>query len=320
MKKYIVFLFFSLLLFKGYSQFSLKGEAQNYIYAQNPTIKYPIDTSLKNFEEYNFENTETWEFANTSILGSAQIPLSFISKKNIGFQDGNIFFNNYHYAIDKIKYYEVQKFPFSQINYLIGSKLEQSARITHAQNIKNRFLFGIDAMGLSSSGFYDLNQRSRNFGFSFYGHYASMNNRYHLKTNFTYSSVKINELGGIQEDILTTPSQNKLFFTNLIDDATTKQSQFNIELINSYHFGVFSIDSLNDTTKVRYFYPTFGIDYSIGTSIVKQSFVDYATDSSYGVFYQNKDSLYYTPESTIGQQFLSAAVYRRKQAVYQNPV
>ena len=84
------------------AQFSLKGETQTYYFEENPSVTYQIDTSLKDFEEYNYENVEGWEYFNTSILGTSQQKISFDRSKKKGFQDGNVFFNNYKYDIEKI--------------------------------------------------------------------------------------------------------------------------------------------------------------------------------------------------------------------------
>lgn len=278
------------------AQFSLKGETQTYYYEENPSITYQIDTSLKNFEEYNYENVEGWEYFNTSILGTSQQKLSFerISKK--GFQDGNVFFNNYKYDIEKIKYYNTEKYPYSELSYLIGQRLEQKAQLKHAQNIKNRFRFALDASGISSSGIYSLNQRTRDFGLSFYGIYSSKNNRYHLEADLNYSSIKVNEFGGVVDDILTEQKQNKLFYITNLSDATNKQSTLSVRLKNSYDLGFSRTDSINDTLKVKTFYPVFRLEYSIGTNIVRQSFSDYQPDSLFYYnmnYFQNVDSTVY---------------------------
>lgn len=278
------------------AQFSLKGETQTYYYEENPSISYQIDTSLKDFEEYNYEYAEGWEYFNTSIMGTSQQKLSFQRNNSTGFQDGNIFFNNYKYDIDKIRYYNTEKYPYSELSYLIGQRLEQKVQLKHAQNVKNRFKFAIDVTGISASGLFSLNQRTRNFGISFYGIYSSKNNKYHLETDFTFSSIKVNENGGVVEDVLTDSSPNKLFYSTYLDDATNKQSTLSLKLKNSYDLGFARIDSINDTLKVKTFYPVFRMEYSIGTNIVRQGFSDYQPDSLYYTnmnFYQNKDSTVY---------------------------
>lgn len=272
------------------AQFSLEGEIQTYYYEKNPSVTYQIDTSLQNFEAYNYENTDDWEYFNTSIFGTAQQKLSFERSSKKGFQDGNIFFNNYKYDIDRIKYYNTQKFPYSELSYLIGQRLEQKVGLQHAQNVKNRFRFAIDAKGMSASGIYSLNQRVRNFGISFYGIYSSKNDRYHLETDIVYVSIKANEIGGIQPDVLTGDAvPNKLFYNDStwISEAIAKQSTLSLALKNKYDFGFVKLDSINDTLNVNRFYPVFRLSHSIGTNIVKQGFVDYLSKTS-------NDSLFYT--------------------------
>ncbi|MGB0885592.1 MAG: putative porin [Chitinophagales bacterium] len=297
MKQISAITFFITVFFSLNAQFSLQGEVQKYYYAQEPNELTQIDTSLTDFEEYNFEYTDDWEYFNTSILGTAQQPLSFKWNRKKGFQDGNIFFNNYKYDIDNLRYFETEKFPYSEIFYSIGTKLEQKAGLVHAQNIKNRFKFAAELKGMSASGLYSLNQRTRNFGSSFYGIYSSKNERYKLEGNFTYSAIKVSEIGGIKEDILNSTSQNKLFYTSYLDNAINKHSTLSVSLKNSYGFGFARLDSINDTLAVKKYYPVFKLKHSIGTNIVKQSFYDYSPDSTFYLYenqyFQNIDSLNY---------------------------
>tara|TARA_B110000908_G_C10248521_1_gene450360 strand:+ start:794 stop:2665 length:1872 start_codon:yes stop_codon:yes gene_type:complete len=290
-KKNLTYLFSvaSILLF---SQLYTEGELKDYTYKANPNQIYHLDTGIINFEEYNFEQQEAWEYFNIGIIGSAEQKLNFVWDTKKGLKDGSIFFNNYKFSIDKIKRYNVQKFPYSELSYSIGANTEQIARLQHAQNIKNRFKFALDVYGMSGNGAFDGNQRIRNVAVSFYGDYASKNNRYHLGTDFTYSTLKGNETGGVIEDVLTDIRETKLFYTTNLSNTVMKQQTLEFALQNSYGFGFTKLDSLTDSTNLKTFHPVFKIKHLIGIETVNNNTLSTgANDSLYfGEFFQYADS------------------------------
>lgn len=277
-----------------FSQYHTEGELKNYSYESEPNKVYSIDTSITNFEEYNFEQQTGWEYFNIGIIGSAEQKLDFYWDKKKGLKTGSIFFNNYKFSIEKIKRYNVQKYPYSELSYTIGSNTEQIIRLKHAQNVKNRFKFAADIYGMTSNGAFDKNQRTRNIALSFYGDFSSKNNRYHIGADVTYSSLKISETGGVIEDVLTDVKETKQFYTTNLTDAATRQQTLEFALKNSYGFGFFQLDSLNDTTKLRTFYPTFKVKHSIGIETVKNDFLSKSENDSiyFNDFFQYSDSTF----------------------------
>jgi hypothetical protein len=294
LKKHFLSYLFSLGSILLFSQFNTTGEVKNYSYESEPNKLYSLDSSIINFEEYNFEQQDGWEYFNIGIIGSAEQKLCFVWDKKKGLKDGSIFFNNYKFRKETIKRYNVEKFPYSQLAYSIGSNLEQIVRVTHAQNIKNRFKFALDVFGVSSSGAFDQNQRTRNVALSFYGDYASKNNRYHLGTDLTYSSIKVNETGGVIEDVLTDVRETKLFYTTNLSSAVTKQQTLEFALKNSYGFGFHQMDSITDSTNLRTFYPRFQAKHSIGIETVNNSLLSDGTIDSlfFNDFYQDTDTTF----------------------------
>jgi len=273
------------------AQYNTEGELKQYYFDKNPDEKFQIDTGLLNFEEYNFEKQELWEYYNLGRIGTAHQSLSFNWNRRKGFKDGNVFFENYMYDISRIKRYKTTKFPYSELSYLMGSAVEQIARIVHAQNIKNRFEFALDVQGVSSNGTYRESNRTRNIALSFYGKYASKNNRYHLGVDFTYSTIKVSENGGILEDVLTDRKESKQFYTSNISNAITEQSTLSFLIHNSYDFG-FNKTREIDSLKITKFTPIFRLKHSIGTNITNNSFLGKNANDSlfYGSFLQSIDS------------------------------
>lgn len=271
-----------------------KGEAKYYYHLNEPLRLMAIDTNIQNYEEYSSEYQEDWEYFNSSTLGSAQQKIAFEWNAKKGFQDGNVFFKNYQFYLPEQKRYIVEKYPYSEAFYRIGTQFEQIAHLVHAQKIKNSFDFGINAKGFSSNGIYSQSQKIRNVALSFYGNFYTKNQRYKVGASLSYNNIRTREIGGVVENVLSEAKSNKLFYTTYLNDATYKSNLFSVNVENEYRFGIQQTDSINDSTEIKHFYPTFSLNYSIGTNIYGQNFMDKSpNDTFYQAFYQGEDSLVY---------------------------
>jgi hypothetical protein len=278
-----------------HAQFESERETRTYSYSTNPDISYDIDTGIHNLEEYNFLQKEGWEFWGLGNVGLAHRPMTLNWDYKKGFKSGMRNFDRYKFSRDKIKYYNIEK-PLSEIYYSIGSNREHIFKGSHAQNIKNRFEYGIDFNRISSLGTYQ-NQQTRNAGFSMYTKYSSKNNRYHLDVDLALSQIKAEENGGLIADIVnpTVPGVfNPQLYPTYLSDGITTHNNLQVLMTNSYDFGFFKIDSVSDSLAVRKFYPVFRISHSFGTGKNTFGFKDKSPDENYyGDFFQISDSVYY---------------------------
>lgn len=284
-----VFSFFTCFLF------AQQGETDYYYYQHETDNTIPIDTSLYDPYEYNFMDYFVWDYFNIGNTGQAHYLTTFRPDFKAGFKDGMNAFNQYKYSLDRIKYYKSEK-PYSEINYFIGSKRENIFGARLAQNIKNRFDFGVDFHRILSNGVYQ-DMRSKNGSFSLYGKFYSKNSRYQLSTAMVFNQLKAEENGGLVEDFVNNPNlkePNKEFYTPILSPGLTRHKNFTIESTQSYFWGIEKTDSISDSLNIKRFYPTFGIHHTFGTTKNTFEYIDNTADSSfYGDFFQAVDSTFY---------------------------
>jgi len=246
-------------------------------------------------QHYNFMSTNNFDNFNLGNTGQAHYSTSLNWNDQKGFKSGMTHFDLYKYNIDKIKYYDVKK-PLSEISYFLGSSSENIFGAKFAHNLKNRLSYGMDFHRIASTGIYQ-NMRTRNGNFSLYGIYSSKNSRYNLAVDMTFTTLKSEENGGLEDDFINNTSlfqTNKQFYEPNIEEGLTKHKNFNILITNTYHFGLTKIDSVNDSTNVKRFHPTFSLNYSTGTQRNTYQFVDNEADTTfYGDFFQEEDSTFY---------------------------
>ena len=123
-------------------------------------VYYP-DTALHNFQQNHF--TVPW-YRDLGNLGSPAGNLLFTPEERIGPTLGYHVYDIYRYKIDSLNYYNTNR-PYSIFNYQLGSKLEQTAGIMHAQNIKPNWNFAAEYHKTNSPGFYKTQRKKTNFIF-----------------------------------------------------------------------------------------------------------------------------------------------------------
>lgn len=277
------------------AQLNDANETATFHFDDAPNDIYAIDTGIIGLEHYNFLLRDGWDYMPLGNVGLAHRSLAYQSFSNLGFQSGMRNFDAYKYSLDRLKRYHTKK-PLSEIRYSIGSKLENIFGASHAQNINNRFDYGLDFDRIRSRGSFDR-QETRNASFNLYGTYSSSDDRYHLDLQLNGSFVKVQENGGLVEDLLS-DSTASLFAPQLyevrVSNALTQHSTIKARIVNSYDWGFHRLDSINDTLQVKFFYPKWRVSHTTGTNKNTFQYNDSDPDSlNYETFYQNSDSLYY---------------------------
>lgn len=271
-------------------------ETSKYYYLDNPQKLIELENSLNDLEEHNFVYREGWEYRNLGNTGTAHRSLFYKWNDKKGFKSGMHHFDLYKFSVEKIKYYQISK-PLSEIAYSIGTNREHIFRGTHAQNIKNRFLLGIDFHRIASEGIY-ARQKTRNAGFASYGKFTSDDGKYNFGYQIAYSQIKAQENGGMRENILdenfTLPFNLQLLPTNLGNNAITEHKNLDANIFNAYNLGFYQIDSINDSLQVRKFYKVFELKHTLGIQNNKFGFKDMnPVKNYYNIFYQGRDSIFY---------------------------
>jgi hypothetical protein len=137
--------------------------------------------------------------------------LDYLSIGNIGLSGYNLLFNIEEYATfspsliigDKQylpKQFNVKK-PYTELNYILGSKEEQVLRVLHTQNISQlaNFSFGFDKV--KSKGFYN-NQASSNNHLYANTWFKTKNERHKISLDIDHERIFNEHNGGVLYDSL----------------------------------------------------------------------------------------------------------------------
>lgn len=122
--------------------------------------------------------------------------------------------------------------PFTELNYMMGSKKEQHLKARFAREIRPRLFIGMHYSLVNSPGIYKNNKINNNHIY-FTGRYTTNNQRYRLLAHYFYNKMEMGENGGIQDDAdfeENKETDRRLLPVHLIDaENMIKQSGFGLE-------------------------------------------------------------------------------------------
>ncbi len=185
------------------------------------------DTEVHNFQRRPFIQPYWHDLGNLGTPARSQlfIPENFgRTGRSLGYHVYDV----YLLMADSLRYYNTTR-PYTSFNYQLGSKLEQTLRFMHTQNISPRWNFMAQYQKINSQGYYRL-QRSNHDQGGLSTHYSSRNQRYELFGAAVYNKMQTDENGGIT---------NQAFLDSSIfsDRATIPVALDNIYYNNSSSFG-----------------------------------------------------------------------------------
>ncbi|HJU46316.1 MAG TPA: putative porin [Chitinophagaceae bacterium] len=276
--------------------------------------------------------------------GSASRSILFAPVMKPGWDAGFHAFDIYQLDIPTTKFYSTTR-PYSELGYIIGSKLEQDINILHTQNITPDWNAAFQYNLINSPGFF-RNQNTNHNSLRLNTSIQSKNRRYHLFFIGLSNNLKAAENGGIKDDQdylnnLITYKDRSLIPVQLGNNSGGNISAFNtsvntgtkyknqqIFLRQQYDLGI--KDSLvTDTSVIKLFYPKLRIEHTFRYSSYTYGFADQpATDVPDTLFYRryydfgqnpsfvlirdqwkemvNDLSLYQFPDNKNAQQFFKA--------------
>jgi hypothetical protein len=162
---------------------------------------FHIDTVLHNTENYD-PKLQCQSFSQSpGNIGLANRNMFFSPVLSTGFNLGIRAFDNYLFSIDKIKYFSSIA-PFTQLNYVMGSRKEQFFQVTHSHTIKRQLVIAADFRLVNSRGRQYWRQKSDDINTYFTAYYTTKNERYGVFANYYYNRVKCEENGGITDDTI----------------------------------------------------------------------------------------------------------------------
>ncbi|MBS1615401.1 MAG: hypothetical protein JST06_04700, partial [Bacteroidetes bacterium] len=157
------------------------------------------DTSIHHFHRRKFLGT--W-YRNLGNLGTPAASQLF-SPENLGQCGPSLgyhVYDEYRFDADSLLYYNTTR-PYTSFGYELGSKLEQTLRLLHTQNITPRWNIALQYRKVNSAGYFRLQRSNHDLG-ALSTQFKSRNLRYELFGAIVYNKEQTDENGGILGDSL----------------------------------------------------------------------------------------------------------------------
>jgi len=199
------------------------------------TRSYKLDSSVGDFyRRFPIPATHI-HLGNT---GNASRSILFTPNMKAGFDPGFHAYDAYKWKLENIRFFNTTR-PYSELNYLLGSRVEQIIELLHTQNIKPNWNFLFQYRLINSPGFFK-NQKTNHNNYLLTSRYKSKNLRY---TNyFVLLGNKLNsaENGGIVDttDILNNPIYKDRFniSTSIGGDDPFSSNFFSTSMVSDSSF------------------------------------------------------------------------------------
>lgn len=235
---------------------------------------FMLDSSVSDFTRRFPIKASTIHLGN---LGSASRSLLFSAPGQIGLDPGFHAYDLYKWSEEDVRFFQTTR-PYSEINYQLGSRVEQLISLLHTQNIKPNWNFMFQYRLVNSPGIFQ-HQRSNHNNYLFSSRYQSNNLRYHVWMYVLGNRLQSEENGGIIDttNILDDPIYNDRFnipvwlggtstfsanfFSNAISTGNRyRQTQF----LWRQQYDLGKRDSLvTDSTVVPLFFPRLRLEHQL---------------------------------------------------------
>ena len=256
------------------------------------TRNYKLDSSIDDFSRRFPVPATNIHLGNT---GTASRSLLFSPNFNTGFDPGFHVFDVYKWKPEQVRFFTTTR-PYSEINYLLGSRAEQVIELTHTQNINPNWNFSFQYRLVNSPGFFK-NQKTNHNNYLLTSRFQSKNKRYSNYFLLLGNKLQASENGGIQD---TADFLNNVFYKDrfiipvklgrdnrfspnfFVTNIPTgnKYSEFTVLLRQQYDFG--KKDSIvTDSTVIPLFYPRLRFEHTLQFDKNKYIFQDEDGDSVY---------------------------------------
>jgi hypothetical protein len=260
--------------------------------------RFVLDSSIA---DYNKVATVPYYYHWLGNLGSPAQSMLFLPSMKAGFDAGFHAYDAYKWKLENARFFTTTR-PYTELGYVLGSKLQQVIEVMHTQNPKPYWNIHFQYRLINSPGFLK-NQNTGHNNYLFTSWYQSPAKRYNNYFIALGNKLQAAENGGIRsgrdylhDPLFTDPfsipmkigNEQEFSFDFFGADINTgtKQSLFNFLLRQQYDFG--KKDSLvTDSTVIPLFYPRLRLEHSFTYGEYKYGFFDNNADS---VFY---DSAYH---------------------------
>ena len=157
-----------------------------------------IDTSTLFITQFDPLYKYNGIYSTLSNIGLANKNLVFSPITEVGYDMQINSFRKYLYNNNQVKYYR-QYIPYTEIEYILGSKKEQNFKIIFSRELWKRFIFGVDFALNNSPGPYQ-NSKGDDKRVFFTAQWYTKNKRYGVVANYLSNKIVVGENGGIIYD------------------------------------------------------------------------------------------------------------------------
>ena len=297
---------------------------------------YKLDSSINDITRY-FPIPAEYNYLGN--FGNAAQSYLFAPRMKAGWDPGFHAFDNYKYTIENARFFTTTR-PYSELNYLLGTRSEQFIELMHTQNRGPNWNMHFSYRLMNSPGLFQ-NQKSAHNSYLITNWVQSVNRRYRNYFIVVANKLQNTENGGLinssyidsvdyaRRDYIPvrlgggTRYSADFFNTNVA--TGNRYADFNALMRQQYDFG--RKDSLvTDSTVVPLFFPRIRLEHTIRYSKYTFMFTDAApavdyyqqqynytvTQGSGGVFTKRDDwremvndfSIYTFPDANNTQQFI----------------
>ena len=227
--------------------------------------------------------------------GNASESILFSPKFNIGWDPGFHAFDIYKFKLETTRFFNTTR-PYTELNYLLGSRVEQIIEVMHTQNIKPNWNASFQYRLINSPGFFK-NQKTNHNNYLFTSWFQSKKKRYNNYFVILANRLQSGESGGILNDydymddpaykdrfsiptkIGGDPDFGRNFFSTQIGTGN-KYKETTYLLRQQYDIG--KKDSLvTDSTVIPLFYPRLRFEHTIQYTKYDYRFTDAVPDPVY---------------------------------------
>ncbi|MEQ1677920.1 MAG: putative porin, partial [Chitinophagaceae bacterium] len=258
------------------------------------TRSYKLDSSIRDFTRRHPIPATDIYLGNS---GNATKSLLFSPILSAGFDPGFHAFDVYKWKMEKVRFFSTTR-PYSEINYMLGSRVEQMIELLHTQNIKPSWNVSFNYRLINGPGFFK-SQKTNHNNYILASRFQSKNLRYNNYFVLLGNKLQSSENGGIvdtgQVKILDDPiykdrfiiptyiggdeSYSSNFFSTKITTGN-KYNEFTVLLRQQYDLG--KKDSVvTDSTVIPLFYPRLRFEHTFQSEQLTYSFQDNVGDSVY---------------------------------------
>lgn len=258
------------------------------------TRTYKLDSSIVDFtKRYPVPATHIF-LGNT---GNASKSLLFSPVLNAGFDNGFHAFDIYKWKLEQVRFFNTTR-PYSELNYMLGSRAEQIIELLHTQNIKPQWNFAFNYRLINGPGFFK-SQKSNHNNYAFTSRYQSKNLRYTAHFVLLGNKLSSAENGGIIDTGIVRPLDNpnykdrQLTPTYLGEEENFSANFFSTKFNTGNRYNLFTAvlrqqydlgkkDSVvTDSTVIPLFYPRLRFQHTLQWDQQRYLYHDYNGDSVY---------------------------------------